>query len=128
MAGLSPTQRTLNWLREKGYTVGTVERWVPKPGMPGGGFKQDYLGIIDLIALGADGVIGVQSTGSAWSEHMQKLIVTNADMTRIWLETPGTTLLLIGWRKCKRRLPGGGWSKAAYWTPREQQITLDMLS
>jgi hypothetical protein len=124
---MTNTQRTLGWLRDRGYTVGMVERWIAKPGVPGGGFRQDYLGIIDIIALGADGVIGVQSCGTSFSEHKEKLTVTNADMTRAWLSTPGTTLLLVGWSKRKRRLAAGGWSKASFWTPREEAITLAMI-
>lgn len=124
---MSPTQRTLAWLRSEGLIVGIVERWLPIPGMPGGGKRSDFLNIIDVIALGADGVVGVQSCGAGFSAHKKKICEEYADNARAWLETPGTSLRLIGWTKKKRKLAKGGWSKGSYWTPRDEQIAMEDL-
>lgn len=120
---MTPTQRTLKHLKDLGYTVGTVERWIPNPAHPGGGFRKDLFGFIDLIALTDKGVMAVQSTGQAFSSHLYKLTVEKSEEVRKWLETPGTTLYLYGWRKTK--LKRGG--KAMRWQPRIQQITIKDL-
>jgi len=51
MAGLKPTQRTLRELRDQGRVVDICERWIINPKHPGGGFRKDMFGFIDLIAL-----------------------------------------------------------------------------
>lgn len=120
MAGISNTQRTLKYLRDQGYTSAIVEKWNSHTRT-----RHDLFGIIDIIALDPkNGVIGVQSTGSAFSEHYKKLTEEKATETRQWLETPGTQLVLIGWRKVKK-VRGG---KVMVWKPRILNITLGMLN
>lgn len=122
MAGLSNTQRTLRALRARGLVAAIVERWNQYAGPHG--IRQDLFGIIDVLALDPErGVIGIQSCGTAFNQHLQKLIVEKAQETSDWLSTPGTSLELWGWRKVK--LKRGG--KAERWTPRVVQITLDMI-
>lgn len=122
MAGLSNTQRTLRALRARGLVAAIVERWNQYAGPHG--IRQDLFGIIDVLALDPQrGVIGIQSCGSAFSEHFRKLTTEKAQETSDWLSTPGTSLELWGWRKVK--LKRGG--KAERWTPRVVQITLDMI-
>lgn len=122
MAGLSNTQRTLRALRARGLVAAIVERWNQYAGPHG--IRQDLFGIIDVLALDPErGVIGIQSCGSAFSEHFRKLTTEKAQETSDWLSTPGTSLELWGWRKVK--LKRGG--KAERWTPRVVQITLDMI-
>lgn len=122
MAGLSNTQRTLRALRARGLVAAIVERWNQYAGPHG--IRQDLFGIIDVLALDPKrGVIGIQSCGSAFSEHFRKLTTEKAQETSDWLSTPGTSLELWGWRKVK--LKRGG--KAERWTPRVVQITLDMI-
>lgn len=91
--------------------------------------------IIDIVALDhgystitnecyrKGGVIGVQSCGTAFSEHLKKLTIEKAEDTRNWLLTPGTSLELWGWRKVKVKRGG----KAMKYEPRVQVITLDDL-
>ena len=119
MAGLTPTQRTLRHLREEGRVCAIVEKWNSHARI-----RQDLFGIIDIIALDPErGVLGIQSTGSAFSEHLDKLTRDKAQQTLDWLNTPGTELWLYGWRKVKR-VRGG---KAMVWSPRILQITPDMV-
>lgn len=121
MAGLSPTQRTLKYYKDLDcFTrIGQVERWIP-----GRNIRKDYLDIIDFIALDpATGVVGIQSTGQDFAGHLRKLTEEKADNTRAWLETPGTSLILIGWRKIKVKRGG----KAMKWEPRIKHITLEDL-
>jgi len=120
MAGLSPTQRTLRALREQGFVCAIVEKFNQYAGPFG--MRQDLFGIIDVIALDpVRGVVGVQSCGQAFSEHIRKITIEKAQETTDWLKTPGTILELWGWRKIK--LKRGG--KAERWSPRVKQITLD---
>lgn len=120
MSGLSPTQRTLKSLREKGLKSAIVEkfnRFVGKCGI-----RQDLFGIIDIISLDPNtGVIGVQSTGQDFSGHKKKLLEDRSKECRDWLSVPGTSLELWGWRKVK--LKRGG--KAIRWKPRVAHITLE---
>ena len=117
MAGLSPTQRTIRELKKMGRTCGIVEKWNSFAKI-----RQDLFGIIDIIALDPiRGVVGIQCTGQAFSEHYKKLTEEKAQETMDWLETPGTALELWGWRKIKVKRGG----KAERWTPRVQEITLD---
>lgn len=117
VARKSPTQRTLAWLKNQGYVCGIVERWNPVIKNK----KHDLFGVIDIIALTSEGVLGVQSTGTDFSGHWKKLTMTNAVDSAHWLRTPGTALLLIGWRKVK------GETKKEHYEPRLQYVTMNDL-
>ncbi len=118
MAGKSPTSRTLELLRADGYHCGTVERWIQyAPGDPRRKFRpgehSDLFGIIDIVAIRPGTVMGVQSTGSAFSQHVKKLSIEKEHETLLWLAS-GASLLLIGWRKVKKKRGG----KQMVWKPR----------
>jgi hypothetical protein len=119
---MTPTQRTLKALKDMGRKCGIVEKFNRFAGPHG--VRQDLFGIIDIIALDKEqGVIGVQSCGSAFSEHYKKIIIEHREDTYEWLTTPGTKLELWGWRKVKVKRGG----KAMKWEPRIQEITLEDL-
>lgn len=89
---MTPTQRSLKKLREEGFTVDSVERWIP-----GANIRKDFLGFSDLIAIqDGFGIIAVQVTvDDRRAEHRDKILgETNALRWltaggRIWLETWG---------------------------------------
>lgn len=117
--GVSPTQRTLRSLRDQGRKCGIVERYNAHVGPHG--IRQDLFGIIDIIALDPErGVVGIQSTGSAFSAHERTILEERRQDTLDWLSTPGTSLELWGWRKVK--VTRGG--KAMRWSPRIRTFTL----
>ena len=118
MAGLSPTQRTLKALRDRGLRSAIVEKWNQYAGPHG--IRQDLFGIIDVLALGSEGVIGVQACGNSFSQHFRKLTEERAEECIDWLKTPGTSLELWAWRKVK--LKRGG--KAMRWEPRVHVFSL----
>jgi hypothetical protein len=123
MKGLSPTQRTLAYLKDNGLIAGIVERWIPNPRLPGGGIRSDLFGFIDIIAISkADGITGIQSCGSDFSGHYRKITEERAEEVTAWLEA-GAKLQLIGWRKLKAKRGG----KQMVWTPRIVQINLEDL-
>ena len=76
-------QRTLAELRSIGYSVDVVERIVPKTFI-----RKDYLGFIDLIAVGHGEVLGIQVCApnqiSAHKTKIRKQIVRE-DVER-WLD------------------------------------------
>jgi hypothetical protein len=118
MAGISPTQRTLKYLREQGRIVGSVEKFNPYAGKFG--VRQDLFGFIDLISIDPVlGIVAVQSFGSAYSEHCRKLQEERNEEMFEWLKH--AKLEMIGWRKLK--LKRGG--KAERWTPRIADVVLD---
>ena len=119
---MSPTERTLKALKERGLICGIVERF-NRFGGPFG-IRQDLFGILDIIALDIEkGVIGVQSTGQDFAGHIKKLTIEKAKESHDWLRTPGTSLELWGWRKVKK-VRGG---KAMVWKPRVKVLTIDDL-
>ena len=114
--GLTPTQRTLRALKQKGLVCAVVEKWIPRARV-----RKDLFGIIDIIALDPSrGVVGVQSTGTDFAGHHNKLTQERAQECVNWLETPGAVLELWGWRKIKAKRGG----KATIWVPRVREYKL----
>ena len=122
MKGLSPTQRTLRALRDQGRIVDVCEKWQIAPHLPGGGFRKDLFGFIDLIVLDPEqGIVAIQSCGQAFKAHLDKIM--DSEVTEFvieWLKCGGK-IELWGWRRVK--LKRGG--KAVRWRPRIQTITLE---
>ena len=106
---MTNTSRTLKFVRDLGYTAGMVERFLSFAGKFGK--RVDLFNIIDLIAIKPGEILGVQSCGSAFSEHFKKML--NEEGTKQWLEAGGK-LWLVGWRKIKRKRGG----KLKVWAPR----------
>ena len=114
MAGISNTSRTLKYIREKDWVVDMVERWIPMPTHPAKGFRKDYLGFADMIALGENSIIAIQSCGQSFAEHNRK-ITEDEEVSKnalLWLDSGGR-LILVGWRKVKVKRGG----KAMRWEP-----------
>ena len=115
----SPVQRTKAKLRDQNILHWIVERNFPPSRKYPKGCKEDFLHIIDLIALD-NGVIGVQVCGSDWAPHVRKITQEHAGNTIAWLQQPGTRLELWGWRKVKKKRGG----KLMVWKPRIADILL----
>lgn len=107
------TARTLKYLRDHGWKAGVVERYLSFAKK-----RQDFLGIIDIIAINGENILGVQSCdGSTFAEHDEKILLSPA--TKLWLASGGL-LWLMGWRKVK--LFRG--SKAMRWKERIKEYQL----
>jgi hypothetical protein len=89
--GLSPTQRSLAYLREQGYTVAIVERWNPHAQI-----RQDLWGWCDLLAIRKSEVLAVQVTASAVSERIKKI---QESETVAAVRDAGIRIEVHGWRK-----------------------------
>lgn len=118
--GLSPVQRTLKALRDRGLVCAIVEKFNQYAGPFGR--HEDLFNIIDIIALGPEGVIGIQACGSDFARHKEKILVEKYQETSDWLNTPGTSLELWAWRKIKVKRGG----KAMVWKPRVEVIELEI--
>lgn len=114
MARYTRNQKTLDWCREQGWYPWKVEIF---NGFSG--FKTDLYYIIDYLAITEDRTIGVQSTGSDFADHIRKLFIQERQNTIDWLYTPNRELVLIGWRKVKKKRGG----KLMVWKPRIMWIT-----
>lgn len=115
--GISNTQRTLKAMREQGRICGIVERFNAFVGAHG--IRIDLFGFIDIITLDpVDGIVAIQSCGSSFSEHVEKLTEEKNEYVFEWLKY--AKVELWGWRKVK--LKRGG--KAMRWKPRIADFTL----
>lgn len=98
----SPTARSLEECRRRGWPAGVVEKWISLPGHPGGGVRKDLFGAIDVIALdGQPGSLGIQATsGSNASARLEKA----AAIPEIgaWLDA-GNRFQVWAWRKAGPR-------------------------
>jgi len=106
--------RTKEYLDKKGIKSGLVERYNAHSNK-----KIDLFNIIDIIALYPDGICGIQTCGSDFKAHDEK-IKDHVDYAYKWILCGGI-LELWGWRKLK--LKRGG--KAIRWTPRIKRYMLE---
>lgn len=113
---MTPTQRSLKYLREQGFTVAITERWNSYARI-----RQDLFGFIDLVAIrrGDDNVLAIQTTvGSVVSERIKK--IASLDAALVWLDT-GSRIVVHGWRKAGER------GKRKTWQVREIEVTAELL-
>jgi hypothetical protein len=92
MPAVTTTQRTIKFLRDRGYTCCVVEKFNAFAGQ-----RMDVFGIIDILAIksGEPGVLGVQSTTcSNLSSHRHKILENK--VAKLWLDC-GNRLWLVGW-------------------------------
>ena len=119
--GISPTQRTLAALRDRGIICDIVERYNAYAGPFGR--HNDFLGFADIIGcVPGGGILAVQSCGQSFSEHLKKLREEAGDNCLAWLQSGGH-IELWSWRKVK--LKRGG--KAMRWSPRVLVVTEAVL-
>lgn len=91
---MSPTQRSLKWLRDRGYHAAVVEKWNAYARI-----RQDLFGICDIVAIKEDqpGIMGVQTTsGSNVSARITKCM--ESPSLAIWLKA-GNRFVIHGWAK-----------------------------
>jgi len=108
---MTPTQRSLAYLRKMGHTVAIVEKWNPHAKI-----RQDLFGFIDIVALdGLPGLLGVQTTsGSNVSARIKK--AQDSPNLALWLKA-GNRFHVHGWRKAGAR------GKRKIWELRLVEVT-----
>jgi hypothetical protein len=90
-ASLSPTQRSLAYLREQGYLVAIVEHWNPHARI-----RQDLWGWCDLLAIRKNEVLAVQVTASGVAARIKKIEESD---TIGMVRDAGIRVEVHGWRK-----------------------------
>ncbi len=111
---MSPTQRSLKYLRGGGFTAAITEHWNSFVKI-----RQDLFGFGDIVAFKPfeDEVALVQTTSaSGMSSRITKILAI--PVVRDWLLAPHRTIYVHGWGK---RGPRG---KRKVWTVRVVQIFL----
>ena len=95
---MSPTQRSLKWLRELGYTAVITERWNPFARI-----RQDLFGIVDVLAVARGETLAVQCTSAKNVSARVKKIAVHESTPR--LREAGWRIEVHGWTKGKRGDP-----------------------
>lgn len=92
----SPTQLSLKLLRDEGWIVEVVERWIP-----GANIRKDLFGFIDLVAIKDNQTLGVQATSysniSARVRKIEESELLSPVRKASW------QIWVIGWRKQNNR-------------------------
>jgi len=92
----TPTQRSLKYFRDLGYTCGITEHWNSHVGI-----RQDLFGIIDILCVGNGETIGVQCTSkNGFSARVKK--VRESDVL-LELKASGWRIIIQGWYKAGNR-------------------------
>ena len=93
--GISPTRRSLKYLRDKGYTVDIVEYWNSFARR-----RKDAYGFGDLIACGNGQIALIQCTSySNTNARINKIKSIAAAYEWVWA---GGLIIVHGWKKLKR--------------------------
>jgi carbonic anhydrase len=88
----SPTQRSKRLMEERGYVVAIVEYWHAFARQ-----RRDLFGVFDLLGIGPDGTLAVQTTSASnVSARLKKLADAEAVATA---RKAGWQLEVHGWRK-----------------------------
>lgn len=102
-SSMSPTKRTLKYLRKQGcQLVAVTEHWNPFANV-----RQDLFGIIDVLAIRDEDVIAVQTTSTGIQARIDKMVEAeykNPETKTKCLVLPalfkaGIKVYVHGWRK-----------------------------
>lgn len=99
-SGMSPTARSLSFLRAHGYHAEVVERWIPQARV-----RKDLFGFVDILALPLSGdgpVLAVQTTSGSCVSARLKKITESPLLPQV---QKGFTVVIHGWRRLK-----SGWA------------------
>src|SRR5262245_18526772 len=90
---MSPTARSLNFLRDLGYMVAVVEKW-----NPGARVRQDLYGFIDVLAGRGVTTLGVQvCTVGDQAKRIEK--IRASEQAARWLDGGWRGIEVHGWAK-----------------------------
>lgn len=119
---MSPTRRSLQYMRNLGYVCEVVERWNAHTKT-----RKDLLGFGDVIAIGNGNIILVQVTsGTNVSSRITKIREQCRDHAAAWLEAGGL-IEIHGWRQVVSYRKDGSKAKRKKWLPRLEVLSLSDL-
>lgn len=114
---MSPTARTLEECRKRGWPVDVVERWIAIPGHPAGGVRKDWCGFGDILAIAPDGAVIIQATsGSNGAARVTKIREECGDTLRA-VCAAGIRVEVWAWKKYVKAV------ERKYWRPRIERVT-----
>lgn len=120
---MSPTQRTLKYLRDLNYTCEVVERWNAHTKT-----RKDLFGFGDVIAVGNETTLLVQVTsGSNTAARIAKIKNECRENARNWL-LAGNEIEVHGWRPLVAYKKDGTKAKRLKWTIKLSSVTLEDLA
>lgn len=102
---ISPAQRSLKYLRDKGYTVAITEKWNPHARV-----RQDLFGFVDLLAVRDGQTLAVQTTSASNLADRRKKVIEHENLPI--LLSAGWQVVIHGWRKNSQK----------HWVVREDAI------
>lgn len=88
----SPTQRSLEHMREQGFRCQVVEHWVPHVNI-----RRDLFGFIDVLCIKDGQVVAIQAcSGTDVSKRVLKIVESEAQPDVVKC---GWRIVVHGWRK-----------------------------
>ena len=130
---MTPTARSLEWLRNRGNFAATVETWIHKPkeikcshcesklqSVLAPQYRKDLFGWADILSFGPDGFLFVQATDDS-SVSKRRLEKADGPALEEWLRRGGR-LEIHGWKK---RPVQGKKGVLMRWSPRIVPVTMD---
>jgi hypothetical protein len=93
---MSPTQRSLKYLREQGYLAEVVERWNAFARI-----RQDLFGCIDILALREGETLAVQTTSWAHVPDRARKVRANPGLPA--MQAAGWRIEVHGWKGLQLR-------------------------
>ena len=109
----TPTQRSRDWLKNRGTVSQIVERWNSFARI-----RQDLFGFCDIVALEAK-IVAIQVTSGDHVAHRVNKIF-DEPLAKSWLEAGGL-IEVHGWRKT------GKAGKRKLWSLRRVAVELDRM-
>ena len=114
----SPTSRALDECKKRGWIAGVVEKFVR---FPPPGHLVDLFGVIDIVAITPEGILGIQATGdNAGDMARRRRKILAEPRAKSWLEH--ARLEVWGWGK------RGDRGKSKRWTLRVDPIAIKDFS
>lgn len=110
----SPTQRALAHARKFGFIAQVVERWNSYAKV-----RVDLFGVIDVVAIAGDHILGIQATSGA-NHAARRTKALQEKRLRGWLAAGGRFEI---WSYAKR----GARGKRKVWELRREPITLENM-
>ena len=93
---MTPTARSLKYLRDNGWLADVVERLIP-----GEMIRKDLYGVGDILAIRKGGILIVQTTSGSNVSARVKKITEHENMPKI--REAGIGIHIHGWRRIKGR-------------------------
>ena len=91
---VTPTARTLAECRKRGWIAQCVEQTIPHTFI-----KRDLFGVIDIVAVTPDGILGIQATGGSGGAHAARRDKIKAEpRAEKWIAA-GAGLEIWSWAK-----------------------------